>query len=428
MLKDKTSSPRSDLPGSSQIVRNNFVVGELLGSGSFGNVYAVELKSNRSKRFAMKELTRNSLPKFIATELRVLRNFGGVFNIMQMYAAFRDHERVFIVMDYFPHDQISDLLPTITNVEILAYMRNLLIALNYLHSKGIIHRDIKPSNFLYNRKEGRYSLIDFGLAQTYDPKNRSFLKASHRSTFGTSNGNFSNTVRGSTMFMDDSLCIFGDENARGMKRKSDGLNSSYDMNRSAELRCPCLFEPTICSKCTKLPQNNANKAGTPGFRAPEVLLRSMNQTCAIDIWSAGITFLSICARKHPIMRVDDDCEALGQMATIFGEQELKALGKECNQELMIEPPCTRDGVDLVMFAKFVHKGFEAQPPPVRPCLSCRELIHENCKGYCMCISGYANSLRELPPDERTIFEVVRSALFVSPEKRYSAQMLLSLLQ
>ncbi|VDK65638.1 unnamed protein product [Gongylonema pulchrum] len=51
----------------------------------------------------MKELARNSAPKYIATELRIMQRCGGAHNIMRMHAAYREKDRVFIIMDYFEH-------------------------------------------------------------------------------------------------------------------------------------------------------------------------------------------------------------------------------------------------------------------------------------------------------------------------------------
>ncbi|TKR80578.1 hypothetical protein L596_014635 [Steinernema carpocapsae] len=418
MHQDRKTKCQDDSPSTSAQVSNNFHVCELLGSGSFGNVYAVELKSDRTKRFAMKELTRNSLPRFIATELRILRNFGGVHNVMNLYAAFRDKERVFIVMDYFPHDQISDLITTLTNDEILSYMKNMLIALRYLHSKKIIHRDIKPSNFLYNRKMKRYSLIDFGLAHVYEkPVN------TQKRSFGEALNVSQNDNRKSFLTdADESLkvLVLGDENA---KRRPEIFDSS---NCASESICQCLFADQICSKCTKLPMNNANKAGTPGFRAPEVLLRSRDQTTAIDIWSAGITFLSICARKHPLMRVEDDCEAMGQLMMFFGERKFRALAEQCGHLLVMDKlPFSAEGFDIVKFTKFSQNGFKDVRPPKVPCVYCRINVHSNQRGHCLCAESTEKSISELPSDERTMFEVIRNALRVLPTERYGAGLLLS---
>jgi calcium-dependent protein kinase len=45
-------------------------------------------------------------------------------------------------------------------------MKNILHALAFMHSKGIMHRDLKPENILFQHKKDLHSLklADFGLA------------------------------------------------------------------------------------------------------------------------------------------------------------------------------------------------------------------------------------------------------------------------
>jgi len=43
----------------------------------------------------------------------------------------------------------------------------------------------------------------------------------------------------------------------------------------------------------------ADRAGTPGFRAPEVLLGSLEQGPALDVWAAGVCLFSLLTRRYP---------------------------------------------------------------------------------------------------------------------------------
>lgn len=44
-----------------------------------------------------------------------------------------------------------------------------------------------------------------------------------------------------------------------------------------------------------------NRTGTKGYLAPETIFKAKVQTCAVDIWSAGVIFLSLLAKRHPIL-------------------------------------------------------------------------------------------------------------------------------
>ena len=57
---------------------------------------------------------------------------------------------------------LSDQVVPIGELEAIAVMKDVAIALQQLHAIGIIHRDLKPANIL--RHNGRWKLADFGIA------------------------------------------------------------------------------------------------------------------------------------------------------------------------------------------------------------------------------------------------------------------------
>lgn len=59
------------------------------------------------------------------------------------------------------------------------------------------------------------------------------------------------------------------------------------------VKCFCYGRPTVCNVCLIKKEIQATRAGTPGYRPPEVLLKSTNQTTAVDCWAAGMLMISI---------------------------------------------------------------------------------------------------------------------------------------
>ncbi|XP_057190140.1 cell division cycle 7-related protein kinase isoform X1 [Triplophysa rosa] len=105
------------------------------------------------------------------------------------------------------------------------------------------------------------------------------------------------------------------------------------------LTCSCYMTDRICNVCLSRKQQVAPRAGTPGFRAPEVLTKCPNQGTAIDMWSAGVILLSLLSGRYPFFKASDDLIALAQIMTIRGSKETieaaNKFGKSivCSQEL-----------------------------------------------------------------------------------------------
>ncbi len=72
----------------------------------------------------------------------------------------------------------------------------------------------------------------------------------------------------------------------------------------------------------------APRAGTPGFRAPEVLLKSPSQTTAVDMWSAGVIFLCVLSGRYPFFRAHDDLSALTQIISLLGSDTCSKAANE----------------------------------------------------------------------------------------------------
>ncbi|XP_040326890.1 cell division cycle 7-related protein kinase isoform X2 [Herpailurus yagouaroundi] len=366
---------------------NLFKIKDKIGEGTFSSVYlaTAQLQVGPEEKIALKHLIPTSHPIRIAAELQCLTVAGGQDNVMGVKYCFRKNDHVVIAMPYLEHESFLDILNSLSFQEVREYMFNLFRALKRIHQFGIVHRDVKPSNFLYNRRLKKYALVDFGLAQgTHDTKiellklvhseaqqescsqNKSHIitgnkislsgpaapkELDQQPTMKTVKRPYTNAQSqikqgkdGKLMKQSKTVDVLSRKLATKKKPISTKVMTSGVMRRTASscpasLTCDCYATDKVCSICLSRRQQVAPRAGTPGFRAPEVLTKCPNQTTAIDMWSAGVIFLSLLSGRYPFYKASDDLTALAQIMTIRGSRETiqaaKTFGKSilCSKEV-----------------------------------------------------------------------------------------------
>jgi serine/threonine-protein kinase len=87
-------------------------------------------------------------------------------NIAQLLTAIRVDNRLLMVMELVEGTALDDVLKlgAMDAGDAVACMSQVLDALGYAHSRGVIHRDVKPANIVV-LPDGAVKLLDFGIAQ-----------------------------------------------------------------------------------------------------------------------------------------------------------------------------------------------------------------------------------------------------------------------
>ena len=175
-LLNAARSPLVGEPDNPQSAKSNavsamdFKIEKLLGKGSFGKVFLVT-KIDTGTVYAMKVLKKDVIEKrnqrtHTATEREILETIESPF-IVQLHYAFQTPDKLYMVMDYaiggelFYHLKHSGKF---TEYRTKFYAAEILMALEHLHTKGIIYRDLKPENILLDA-DGHIKLSDFGLSK-----------------------------------------------------------------------------------------------------------------------------------------------------------------------------------------------------------------------------------------------------------------------
>ena len=150
-----------------------------LGSGNFGRVYQAQHKETGEFR-AVKEIEKaraerfgGSHKKFIA-EVEILSRLDHP-NILKIYEMMEDGRRFYVVSEMCMGGELFTYITSRSSLsEPIAaiIMWQVLSAVAYCHSQGVVHRDIKPENLLLDSpptipEHIRIKLIDFGTSTLF---------------------------------------------------------------------------------------------------------------------------------------------------------------------------------------------------------------------------------------------------------------------
>ena len=150
----------------------DFVLSEKLGQGTYATVYKGYRKGNTREVVAVKCIQRKRLSKSssenLIREIEILKGINHE-HIVQLRDFQWDADNVFLVLEYCSGGDLSMFLRRYVRLpERIArkFLRQLALALQFIHQQGVAHMDLKPQNLLlYSKADPILKVGDFGFAQ-----------------------------------------------------------------------------------------------------------------------------------------------------------------------------------------------------------------------------------------------------------------------
>jgi len=141
-----------------------------IGRGGFGRVLLVK-KKDSGQIYAMKVLKKRFIVAqnqvtHTTTERNVMVKLEHPF-LTKLHFAFQDEKNLYFVMDFINGGELFHHLrreKKFSEERTKFYAAEIISAITYLHTRGIVYRDLKPENVLLGR-EGHVVVTDFGLAK-----------------------------------------------------------------------------------------------------------------------------------------------------------------------------------------------------------------------------------------------------------------------
>ncbi|KAJ4322568.1 Casein kinase II subunit alpha' [Neodidymelliopsis sp. IMI 364377] len=162
-------------------VLENYEVVRKIGRGKYSEVFEGINVVNYQK--CVIKVLKPVKKKKIKREIKILQNLSGGPNIVSLLDVVRDNQvssdseedcmsdrtskTPSLIFEYVNNTDFRSLYPKFQDYDVRYYIFELLKALDFCHSKGIMHRDVKPHNVMIDHEKRKLRLIDWGLAEFY---------------------------------------------------------------------------------------------------------------------------------------------------------------------------------------------------------------------------------------------------------------------
>jgi len=170
------SSVRFPSSSSNEDIRDKYVLGKVLGSGSFGQVLEASIKDTSEKR-AVKVIERDaeegdwSKEAIFVREVELLQQINHA-NIIRYYDFYEDVHFLYVVMELCRGGEVFARileLKRFSERDAAVIGKQMLQGIDYIHKLQIVHRDIKAENFvLADQSLDSVKMIDFGMATRFE--------------------------------------------------------------------------------------------------------------------------------------------------------------------------------------------------------------------------------------------------------------------
>lgn len=242
-VMDRTSSPSSSTSSSSSL--------SVSPPSPRSSSSSLLLNGQQQRLHALKVIRKSDL-KDALSQLSIRRETAALKklrhrHIVKFHHAHEDDHFIYVATEYCSKGDLTNLLRRtsygLAEADALRIMRQVLDALDYLHSRGVSHRDVKLQNVLV-KSDGSIRLADLGLVHWRLP------------------------------------C---------QKNDSENNNST---NGGGMIGCTC----AECSSSTRF-------CGTLSYAAPEVVMRggggAQYVPKLVDMWACGVTLYALLTRQLP---------------------------------------------------------------------------------------------------------------------------------